>query len=713
MELFLEKFMKSGSITEVILFLKNCQNKEEMYQIGMSIGNYFLTLFPNNSEIISELALMAYSLKDYELSLDLIFKLESFIKLSLDIPKNNLLKNTKKECISKIKNRYIEDNWTFSFKEKELKLITFSITTCKRYDLFERTMNSFLNCEQDLSLIDRWICVDDNSSEEDRIKMKKNFPFFEFFFKSEKDKGHCRSMNIIQKEAKTPFLFHMEDDWQFFHKDNYILRCLEVLSSSENIAQCLINKNYSETERDNIVGGIKALTQQGNVFFIHEHCKTEEEKNNFNKEHANEEGNNCNYWPHYSLRPSLLKTIIFEIVGSFNENANFFEREFADRYFEKKYMSTFLPGISCLHIGRLTSERFDKTKLNAYDLNNESQFTKKEKTVSTLKLFEKKFKTFVINLKNRPDRFEKIKDNEIIKKLNFQRFEAIDGSLLKPNEKLQRIFEFNDYNMRQGMVGCALSHIKLYIQLLKSNEDFYIIFEDDIEFTNNFLEKFDKVLESLPSNWDLCYLSYHLWKKFRNDEFLSRNQPVNIEKWNLRQSFNISMGGTTAYMISKKGAIQLLNYINSVSMTNGIDTMQQKTANFFNVFYCKPQLVFSECSDPERKVDTDIQYNFNSLSISSSERFENELKYFEKLGRIVDVLNVEETKKAILNSSYSNIIMCSEYNQDFLKCIFPSYRLVNLFIAIPNATKEILKDKCFERLKRNDVYDIDDAIIFS
>ena len=53
----------------------------------------------------------------------------------------------------------------------------------ERFDLFEKTMNSFINCCLDLHMIDKWIVVDDNSSEVDRIKMKKLYPFIEFILK--------------------------------------------------------------------------------------------------------------------------------------------------------------------------------------------------------------------------------------------------------------------------------------------------------------------------------------------------------------------------------------------------------------------------------------------------------------------------------------------------------------------------------------------------
>ena len=94
------------------------------------------------------------------------------------------------------------------------KDITFAITSCKRLMLFIQTMNNFLyNCN-DVYSIKKWICIDDNSSEDDRHTMKKMYPFFEFIFKDEKDKGHAKSLNMIFNKVDTQYLLLFEDDWK-------------------------------------------------------------------------------------------------------------------------------------------------------------------------------------------------------------------------------------------------------------------------------------------------------------------------------------------------------------------------------------------------------------------------------------------------------------------------------------------------------------------
>src|SRR3989344_1825349 len=231
-----------------------------------------------------------------------------------------------------------------------------SMTTCKRYDLFSQTVNSFINCCLDRYLIDEWIVVDDNSSEEDRKKMKENYPFIKYIFKDETNKGHPESMNIIRDYAisRYKYLFHMEDDWRFFVKDNFITKCIKVLSENEKYGQCLLNKNYSEeNEGHEISGGI--LVKSNPRYYIHQHLDNQEthKEMGFKK--------NCTYWPHYSLRVGMTRIDSLIKIGEYRK-IDHFEMEYATRYNNCGYITTFLDGTFCQHSGRKTWERFDKIK---------------------------------------------------------------------------------------------------------------------------------------------------------------------------------------------------------------------------------------------------------------------------------------------------------------------------------------------------------------
>ena len=264
--------------------------------------------------------------------------------------------------------------------------VTFTVTTCKRFDLFEKTMNSFINCCLDLLNIDRWLVVDDNSSEEDRTKMKNLYPFCEFVFKSPENKGHAVSMNIIRTMVKTPYILHMEDDWKFFVRKNYIKPAIEILIRNEinpidnipadqdiknkKIGQVLFNKNYSVVPNMEVLGGYLAKTNNNIIYRIHEHYPAGSKE--YNEAMKKYRGLTAIYWPHYSLQPSVMSTKIYNELGPYPEQG-FFERLYADKYKKANYISVFYDTLSCIHIGKQTWDKSTDTK-NAYDLNNVSQF---------------------------------------------------------------------------------------------------------------------------------------------------------------------------------------------------------------------------------------------------------------------------------------------------------------------------------------------------
>ncbi|MET4576477.1 glycosyltransferase [Ottowia thiooxydans] len=251
--------------------------------------------------------------------------------------------------------------------------VTFTITTCKRLDLFERTMNSFLNCCQDLHRIQRFICADDNSSEQDRQRMRELYPFFEFVFKSPNQKGHARSMNLLRAEVRTPYWLHMEDDWEFLVPMPYVERAVEVLQAEPDVAQVLFNRNYAETLTDRaLVGGFhRKHALSGHRYVLHEHLPPEKHSEFFSRHPAGVLSNL--WWPHFSLRPSLMDTRKLQALAGFDEGPGHFEQEFANRFMAAGHGSAFFDLITCQHTGRLTSQK-ESGMANAYELNGQQQF---------------------------------------------------------------------------------------------------------------------------------------------------------------------------------------------------------------------------------------------------------------------------------------------------------------------------------------------------
>ena len=248
--------------------------------------------------------------------------------------------------------------------------VVITFTTCKRFDLFQQTVNSILNMWTDINMVDYWFCVDDNSSEEDRDKMQKEYPWIDYYMKSPAEKGHRPSMKIIWEklnEIRPDYWIHMEDDFLFHTPGSYVRKPMQMMidsrNSGYNVRQILYNRNYGETIRDYNIQGHKILRRMTHEVALHQY-----------KAGGNFDYGNCHYWPHYSFRPSLIDVAAILTIGNYDTPNQFFEMDYANRWMQMGFLSGFYNHLTNRHIGRLTSERNDQTQKNAYELNNESQF---------------------------------------------------------------------------------------------------------------------------------------------------------------------------------------------------------------------------------------------------------------------------------------------------------------------------------------------------
>lgn len=289
------------------------------------------------------------------------------------------IKNNIHFSIEKIKTRlnFFPQDIIHKLNDPERKkrgLVTLSMTTCKRFDLFERTFNSFLNACKDIELIDRFLIIDDNSSEEDRHMMKHMYPFIELITKKEEDRGHPISMNIIKRMVDTPYCLHLEDDHEFFCHRNYIKPSMRIMLENNDIRQVLFNENYGEIPIDisNIGGGAIMKTKSDKKFRVHIYHPMGTPEYDRYMSTLGKPSNT--HWPHFSFRPSLFKTDIWDKLGDYNMEREF-ERSYANRYTANGYRSAFLIGLHHIHIGRTSHDlKAGKNVENAYTLNNTRQW---------------------------------------------------------------------------------------------------------------------------------------------------------------------------------------------------------------------------------------------------------------------------------------------------------------------------------------------------
>jgi GR25 family glycosyltransferase involved in LPS biosynthesis/GT2 family glycosyltransferase len=607
-ERLLLQFMKDGK-SETILNLLKFLKQHKYYYLFIYLAEIVEEIFVYDLEFESILADVYKQINLHEKSYNLYNDILTSSKLNPTDVKKIIKEQQSLIPHVRLHSEYPQEKIQM-IKPYKIPFITLTITTCKRLELFKRTINSFINCCTDYHFISYWICIDDNSSESDREEMKRLYPFFRFYFKNPSEKGHAKSMNIIRKMVTTPYALHLEDDWEFFSVQSYIQPAIEILNNHNNIGQVLFNCNYAETEAHiDTIGGFPSSTKYGTRYIIHDY-----EPNNQSFKNKYGYGLNCGYWPHYSLRPGIFKKSVLDVVGEFSETANHFEMDYAYRYVEKGFFTAFFENISCYHIGRLTSER-DSDKENAYVLNEMPQFCGKNKEEER----NLNYGCYVVNLEHRKDRWSNFVNNAIPYELKYERYNAVNGYELVPTRELEQLFDNCDYNFRRGMIGCALSHLHIWEIVSKQDKPF-IIFEDDVTFSSEFNNNLPKIFEN---NFDVCFIGHHSTKNI--DEY-----GFSILKFNARNSLSFSLGGTFGYIITPDGAKKMLDFIQEVGMINGIDTMMQKSADVLNIKYCIPSIVFSSCIQHDPNSDTDIQKNYDSMRRHNSDRFDNECEWLEK-----------------------------------------------------------------------------------
>lgn len=114
-------------------------------------------------------------------------------------------------------------------------------------------------------------------------------------------------------------------------------------------------------------------------------------------------------------------------------------------------------------------------------------------------------KVYVLNLNRRKDRLKTSTKKLEYCEIEFERFAAVDGSVL------QNVWEtFNSKNHTLGnpnYLACAISHLSIYRDALDNGYSKILIVEDDVNIRKNANDEFSNIINSLP-DWELLYLGF-------------------------------------------------------------------------------------------------------------------------------------------------------------------------------------------------------------
>ena len=241
----------------------------------------------------------------------------------------------------------------------------------------------------------------------------------------------------------------------------------------------------------------------------------------------------------------------------------------------------------------------------------------------------------VINLKRRGDRLERFYenhsgfDNDVIVQ------EACDGVSLELTPALKRLFINNDFHWKKPVLGCAMSHLKLWQQLAtdEASIDNYLIMEDDVKFQTGWQEIWEKASKEIPDDYDVLYLGGILPPN--KDAYNSLIQPVNSYWSRIRDHTLFGQASPNryfhvcnySYILSKKGAKKILdNIIARGGYYTSADHMICNQIDFLNHYFLSP-LVAGSYQDDDPKYANSQFNDFNRVDNFDSDLWNNNERF--------------------------------------------------------------------------------------
>jgi GR25 family glycosyltransferase involved in LPS biosynthesis len=185
-------------------------------------------------------------------------------------------------------------------------------------------------------------------------------------------------------------------------------------------------------------------------------------------------------------------------------------------------------------------------------------------------------KVIVINLDRRTDRMEKLAPQLEKLDIQYKRFSAVDGKKLDIDP----------------IVAGLQSHLQV-MKLIAGQR--VLILEDDAQFVEDFNEKFEKVMQTLPEDWDIFYLGALVPKDVGLIRMVNRH-------WGIQ----VLTTGTQAYCINPS---RLEYFINKLEDYNSyIDIGLRDFAKGLKAYITQPNLVvqFPSYSDLRLKEVNDF-----------------------------------------------------------------------------------------------------------
>lgn len=197
-----------------------------------------------------------------------------------------------------------------------------------------------------------------------------------------------------------------------------------------------------------------------------------------------------------------------------------------------------------------------------------------------------KTRTYIINLKRRPDRLETILNQIQIEPNLLHITEAVDARSLDTQPYAHLKIEAN---VGTGPIACYLSHFQIWNMVAILQDDYGLVLEDDVKLEGEDPQKdIDRCVLKAPLDWDIIFLGANMFAEASKIDacFTKPNE---------------GMFGAHAYLISKRGARKLIE----ATITGGITMPVDIFMTNFEACKCNFYLLNSNNLHPRNIGDSD------------------------------------------------------------------------------------------------------------
>lgn len=227
-------------------------------------------------------------------------------------------------------------------------------------------------------------------------------------------------------------------------------------------------------------------------------------------------------------------------------------------------------------------------------------------------------KTLVINLDHRVDRWTLFEKRALeVSYEKYERFSATEGKKLVWTDEIESIFSggeknwtknpYGGHNYIPGVIGCSVSHYRIWEEIVKGEDDIVVVLEDDALFCKDFARRWVDTYNLLKQDtkWECVFIG-SIDAQHNKELIISDDH----EKLGIRQfdgKFRTHGGGTFSYVMKKSAAQKYIEFAKKFQIRLPIDWFMIEHFDKITTYRVYPDLIDHVVAS--KGGDSDIQVN--------------------------------------------------------------------------------------------------------